>query len=133
MKKLIGAFALLFVAGCQTSPISPENADPVPASRLYGLQEGGEAKVIVTRDSGLYGSGCNVRLFVDGKLAGEFASGEVATFHVAPGQHVAGVKPSAACGGGSLAEREFVVGKGEAIRRRISITPGGIDFSPTAY
>lgn len=133
MKRLVGAFALVLLAGCQTSPISPENAEQVPASRLYGLQEGGEAKVIVTRDSGLYGSGCNVRLFVDGKLVGEFASGEVATFHVAPGQHVAGVKPSAACGGGSLTEREFVVGKDEAIRRRISITTGGIDFSPTAF
>ena len=44
MKKLIGAFALFFLAGCQTSPISPEDADPVPTSRLYALQEGGEAK-----------------------------------------------------------------------------------------
>ncbi|MFU4249343.1 hypothetical protein [Pseudomonas aeruginosa] len=133
MNKLIGLMPLFILAGCQTSPISPDKADPVPVARLYALQAGGASKVVVTRDSGLYGSGCNVRLYIDGAEAAEFAAGEVATFHVSPGSHVAGVKPSAACGGGGLAEREFSVGQGESIRRRISITPGGIDFTPTAY
>lgn len=133
MKSLIGVLPMLILVGCQTSPISLDNADPVPASRLYALQAGGASKVVVTRDSGLYGSGCNVRLYIDGVESAEFAAGEVATFHVSAGSHVAGVKPSAACGGGGLAEREFSVGQGESIRRRISITPGGIDFTPTAY
>lgn len=100
MKLFIAVVAVVLLAGCATSPVPVNNADPVPSSRLYAFNGKSEAQLLVTRDSGLYGSGCNYRLYIDGTLAAEFASGEVAWFGVKAGKHILGVKPSAACGGG---------------------------------
>jgi hypothetical protein len=132
MRILVGALAVSLLAGCATSPISADKADPVPQSRLYAFGNKADAQVVVTRDSGLYGSGCNYRLYIDGTLAAEFASGEVAKFGVKPGKHILGVKPSAACGGFGLVEREVEVGAGESVRRRITLSGDAFDISPTA-
>lgn len=77
--------------------------------------------------------GCNHRFYIDGTLAAEFAASEVAQFGLAPGKHVIGAKPSAACGGGGLVESEVDLKIGESVRRRLSVTPGGITVTPTAY
>lgn len=130
---LIAALAGAMLAGCSTSPISADKADPVPHDRLFAFGEKTNSQLVVTRDSGMFGAGCNSRFYIDGKLAAEFASGEVARFGLQPGTRVIGVKPSAACGGGALVEREVSVTAGETVRRRISISPGGMDISPTAY
>jgi hypothetical protein len=132
MRILVGALAVSLLAGCATSPISADKADPVPQSRLYAFGNKADAQVVVTRDSGLYGSGCNYRLYIDGTLAAEFASGEVAKFGVKAGKHILGVKPSAACGGFGLVEREVEVGAGESVRRRITLSGDAFDISPTA-
>lgn len=121
------------LSGCSTSPISASDADPVPSSRLYAFTSKGESQLVVTRDSGMFGAGCNHRFYIDGKLAGEFASGEVARFGVTAGKHVIGAKPSASCGGGGLVETEVELKPSESVRRRISITPGGIAVTPTGY
>ncbi len=121
------------LTGCYTKPITPEEADPVPPDRLYGYQTGGNAQLIVTRDSGLFGSGCNVRFFIDGKHVADLSSGEVARFSMSAGQYVLGVTPSKACSGGALSERELKINGGEILRRRISILPTGPDISPTAF
>ncbi len=132
MKYLIGAMALVLLAGCSTSPISVDKADPVPQSRIYAFSNKTDAQIVVTRDSGLYGAGCNYRLYIDGTLSAEFASGEVAKFGVKPGKHILGIKPSAACGGWGLVEREVQVGAGESVRRRITLSGDAFDISPTA-
>lgn len=132
MRILIGALAVALLAGCSTSPISADRADPVPQSRLYAFGSHADAQLVVTRDSGLYGSGCNYRLYIDGTLSAEFASGEVAKFGLKPGKHILGVKPSAACGGFGLIEREVEVGTGESVRRRITLSGDAFDISPTA-
>jgi hypothetical protein len=132
MKLIVGALAVALLAGCATSPVPADKADPVPASRLYAFSGKSEAQLLVTRDSGLYGSGCNYRLYIDGTLAAEFASGEVARFGVKAGKHVLGVKPSAACGGWGLVEREVDAKNGETIRRRITLSGDSFDISPTA-
>ncbi|MDB5995273.1 MAG: hypothetical protein JWP42_2409 [Pseudomonas sp.] len=132
MRILIGLVAVMLLAGCATSPISADHADPVPKSRIYAFDNKADAQIVVTRDSGLYGSGCNYRLFIDGTLAAEFASGEVAKFGVKPGSHILGIKPSAACGGWGLVEREVQVGAGESVRRRITLSGDSFDISPTA-
>lgn len=132
MRILIGAVGLALLAGCATSPISADKADPVPSSRLFAFGGQAEAQLIVTRDSGLYGAGCNYRLYIDGTLSAEFASGEVAKFGIKPGKHIIGLKPSAACGGWGLVERELEVRAGEVIRRRITLSGDSFDISPTA-
>ncbi len=133
MKVFVGCLLLFALVGCSSSPISADKADPVPASRLYAFTAKSDTQLIVTRDSGMFGSGCNYRFYINGELAAEFASGEVARFGVKPGRVVLGAKPSAACGGGMMVERDVEVKNGEVLRRRISMSPGGPDISATAY
>ncbi|UNM18037.1 hypothetical protein K0P33_21080 [Pseudomonas sp. ArH3a] len=123
----------LLLAGCQTSPISPNDADKVSADRIYAYSGSGESQLLITRDSGFFGAACSHRIFIDGTLSALIGSGEVVTFGLKAGKHVVSIKPSAACGGGALVEREVDLPRGEMVRRRISIGPGGIDFSPTAF
>lgn len=132
MRGLFLCLPLVILAGCMTSPISANRADPVPHSRLYAFGGNAGGQIVVTRDSGLYGSGCNYRLYIDGTLSAEFASGEVARFGVKPGKHILGIKPSSACGGFGLVEREVEVGSGESVRRRITLSGDAFDISPTA-
>jgi len=132
MKLIVGAMAVALLAGCATSPVPADKADPVPRNRLFAFSGKSESQLVVTRDSGLYGSGCNYRLYIDGTLAAEFASGEVARFGVKAGKHILGIKPSAACGGWGLVEREVDVKTGETVRRRITLSGDNFDISPTA-
>lgn len=132
MKLIVGALAIALLAGCSTSPVPADKADPVPSNRLFAFSGKSESQLVVTRDSGLYGSGCNYRLYIDGALAAEFASGEVARFGVRAGKHILGIKPSAACGGWGLVEREVDVKTGETVRRRITLSGDNFDISPTA-
>lgn len=127
------AFCITALMGCATSPISADKAESVPASRMYAFNKNTGSQLVVTRDTGFFGAGCNHRFYIDGTLAAEFASGEIARFGVLPGRHVVGVKPSAACGGGGLTEAEVEVRSGESVRRRLSVTPGGLAISPTSY
>ncbi|WP_336334282.1 hypothetical protein [Pseudomonas putida] len=133
MRILIGAAGLALLAGCWTSPITAEKADPVPTDRQHWMVSGADSRLVVTRDGGLFGAGCNYRFFIDGKLAAEFAAGEVAAFGVSAGKHILSATPSSACGGGAVTEREIDIVKGESMRRRISLTAGGIDISPTGF
>lgn len=134
MKRLgLTAFFICMLTACSTSPITPGQGDPVPSARLHSLKGSGGSKLIVTRDSGMFGSGCNYRLYVDGDLAAEFASGEVASFNISPGKHILGLRTSSACGGGALKESELEVKAGETARRRISLDSGGYYLTPTSY
>lgn len=134
MRVLTGAFALVMLVGCGSSPVSSEQADPVPAKRLYAFGEQADAQLIVIRDGGMYGSGCNYRFYIDGTLAAEFAAGEVARFGLPAGRHILSSTYSGACGGASLVEREIDVKIGEVVKRRISVITGGSqDISPTAF
>ena len=134
MRFLIGIFVFVLVAGCGSSPVSSDRADPVPTQRLFAFSDKAEAQLIVTRDGGLYGSGCNYRFYIDGTLAAEFAAGEVARFGLPAGRHNLGSTYSGACGGGSLVEREIEVKTADVVRRRISVITGGAqDISSTAF
>ena len=134
MRIFIGFFAFAVLAGCGSSPVSADRADPVPTTRLFAFGDKAEAQLIVTRDGGLYGSGCNYRFYIDGTLAAEFAAGEVARFGLPAGRHVLSSTFSGACGGGSVVEREIEIRLGETMKRRISVLIGGVqDISPTAF
>ena len=134
MRFLIGIFVFVLVAGCGSSPVSSDRADPVPTQRLFAFSDKAEAQLIVTRDGGLYGSGCNYRFYIDGTLAAEFAAGEVARFGLPAGRHILSSTFSGACGGGSVVEREIDIRPGETMKRRISVLIGGVqDISPTAF
>lgn len=132
MRILIGALAVALLAACSTSPISALNADQVPASRLHAFGGPSEAKLVVTRDSGAYGSGVNYSIYIDGVRAADFASGEVATFGLKSGKHILGLRPSTLFSG-TIHESEIDLKEGEVVRRRISLDNGGFYLTPTAY
>ena len=128
MRILIGTVLLALLAGCATTPISPDKADPVPTERLYSYQGEGDSYLVVTRDSGLQGSGCKLRFHIDGKAAADFYAAEVARFGVSAGKHIIAVEPVGICGGSGIYEAEVTLAKGESVRRRIS----GVGVYPTS-
>lgn len=54
----------MLLAGCATSPVPANKADPVPSNRLYAFIAKSQLQLLVTRDSGLYGlaviTGCTL-------------------------------------------------------------------------
>lgn len=54
MKKVITLLAILFISGCATTQVSPQNAKFAPQDRVTGLQQknNDSAKVTIVRDSG---------------------------------------------------------------------------------
>ena len=69
MKLFVGLAVVMALAGCSTSPVTVNNADPVPASRLHAFSGKSDAKLIVTRDTGLYGSGVNYSIYKIGRAS----------------------------------------------------------------
>lgn len=132
MKFIVVALAAALLAGCATSPIPSDKADPVPASRLFAHQkpQAGGATLIVTRDTGFVGSGCNTTINIDGEKSAEIASGETAKFYVSAGDHIVS---ASSCGSG-LKEREASMKAGATKRFRISIDSAmSMDLSPTTF
>jgi len=130
MKLIIGALSVAFLAGCATSPVPSGQAEPVPSSRLfaYQKQDGADAVLIVTRDKGFIGGGCNTTVSIDGKKSAEIGTGETARFFVPSGEHIVG---ASSCGSG-LKEREATLKAGATKRFRISIDSSmSMDLSPT--
>lgn len=96
------ALLAISAAGCSTSAISPDRADKVPASSVYGFQapsSASDARITFTRDSGLSGSACDFVFAIDGMKAASVGISETATFYHAPGQVILSVAPTSICSG----------------------------------
>ncbi|WP_071554131.1 hypothetical protein [Pseudomonas frederiksbergensis] len=132
MRFIVGALAVALLAGCATSPVPSNEADPVPTSRLFSYQKPttGYSTLIVTRDKGFVGSGCNTTVSIDGRKSAEIGSGETAKFFVPSGDHIVS---ASSCGSG-LKEREASIKSGSTKRFRISIDSAmSMDLSPTSF
>ena len=88
--KISRLLPIIALSACSTSPVPLSEAKPLPLDRLLGFQQPVDpgAVLVVTRDSGYQGGGCYAAFFIDGVLAGRFASSESAQFLIAPGEHV---------------------------------------------
>jgi len=132
MKLIVGALVVALLAGCATSPVPSDKADPVPNSRLFSNQKpgAGDALLIVTRDTGFVGGGCNTTVSIDGRKSAEIAAGETAKFFIPAGDHIIS---ASSCGSG-LKEREANIKAGSTKRFRISIDSSmSMDLSPTTF
>lgn len=132
MRIFMGAIAVVVLAGCATSPTPSSEADPVPAKRLFSYQKpnSDQSTLVVTRDTGFVGSGCNTTISIDGRKSAEIGSGETAKFFVPAGDHIIS---ASACGSG-LKERETSIKSGATKRFRISIDSAmSMDLSPTTF
>jgi hypothetical protein len=88
MRILIGAVAVMLLAGCSTSQISVREASAVPSDELYAFQSKSantSSRITVVRDRGVLGSGCDVIFYIEGRKAAKLGSGERASFYFEPG------------------------------------------------
>lgn len=92
MKKMVLAgIASLMLAGCSTLSVKQTERKQLPPERQLAFKQKSDinnSKIIVTRDSGLVAKACYYGFWVDGILAGRFATKETATFYIPSGERV---------------------------------------------
>lgn len=81
------------LSGCSSFRADSEHLKAVPADRLSAWQQPltPSSELVVDRDIGIMGGGCYVALLIDREPAALMAVGEVATFHLSPGEHIVGI------------------------------------------
>ncbi|MBD8624826.1 MULTISPECIES: 3-isopropylmalate dehydratase [unclassified Pseudomonas] len=81
------------LSGCTSFRADSEHLKAVPAERLSAWQQtlSPSSELVVDRDIGMLGGGCYVALLIDREPAALLAVGEVATFHLPPGEHIVGI------------------------------------------
>lgn len=102
MKKLcLISAGLLLLSGCATQPVPTEQATMVPQIRIidmaYTTEKEGSASLIVKRDSGFAGSGCNVRIYIDSQPIADIDRSEKIKIYVQPGEYTLSVEPTSIC------------------------------------
>jgi hypothetical protein len=131
----LALLALLALSGCATSKLTPEQADPVPADRLYGFTQktaSDDARITVIRDGGFFGSGCTLVVYIDGKRVAEMNSGELASFYVTPGERVisTGVSGRGLCSGYVDQSVEIMAKPNQIRAYRLSFDQSGFHIGP---
>lgn len=102
MRVTAALLAGLALGGCSTSAISPDQANPVPASSLFAYQQQrspNDARVTFTRDAGYSGAACDFVFSINGVKAASVGISETATFYHAPGPAILSVSPGTICSG----------------------------------
>lgn len=140
MRALMIAATTATLVACATKPVSPGAAQPVPDEQRLAYTTAttaANARLVITRDAGLIGSGCGLMVMIDGSDAAVVRKSETVTLHVEPGERIVGV---AMTGGGlcgiqkDRSRRETAVQVPDHGERklRISITAGGeLVLAPT--
>lgn len=92
------------ISGCATTPIPNTAAKIAPASQIIDnsyLKPGpGLIEVTVKRDSGIFGSACSSRIYVDGKPVADINVSEKIVLYLTKDEHILGAWPNGICGGG---------------------------------
>lgn len=138
MKQFVGAFVLVVMAGCATSPVPSDQALSAPADRLLAYQSAlpDAGRVTVIRDSGFIGSGCYATVFLNGNRAAKLNPEEKATFILPPGEWVVGaaLEGRGICGANEKrTETETILKSGQQKYFRIFSSPeAGLDVRPTS-
>jgi hypothetical protein len=136
-KTLLAGVLLLAISGCATEPMTTSVGALVPANRIFVAELAkpatGKASVVVKRDTGFMGGGCEFRLFVDGKPFADIGYGEKVQIHLQPGEHILGARSNGICMAGD-AESATVLVAGQTRMYRIGIGSGGeLRLQPTAF
>lgn len=106
--RAITVFACIGLAACSTAPISYEEAKSPSSNRFYfksGSSESIEetSRIIVTRDKGLFGSGCSYKLSINGNPVASLRRQEAVSISVKPGEHFIKAESSGGICGNSAA------------------------------
>ena len=129
--------ATFLIAGCATQPISNSEASPVPADQIltnrFSAQLPNTGEVVIKRDSGIGGSVCSSRIFVDGIPIANVAVSEKLVLYIPKGEHIFSARPNGICGGG-LSEVKSSIGAGTVSTFRVGYGSNGDFFiNPTAF
>jgi hypothetical protein len=135
MRILIGALGLAFLAGCTTSVISVQQAQPVPRDEIYAYQvrsASSDGALTVVRDSGMLGSGCDIVVYIDGKKSAKVGPSQKATFYLPAGQPNLGIglAGSGLCAGMAIRSITCSVESGKETIYRISGDMSGVYIGP---
>lgn len=135
MMKKVALIAAMALAGCATSPVPIEQAQIAPQNKLLAYQNKSavnNSTIIVVRDSGLFGVGCALAVYVDGKKSAFLDAGEKAVFYVPAGIHNVGVGSSenGLCSGMVIRNLSATTIPGVPQNFRISMDGSGLYFTP---
>lgn len=139
MKAILISFAAVLISGCASVPPAPSEVREAPKERIRAYQEKTDktnATIVVTRDTGMIGSGCYLAVSIDGKLAARLNPSEMAKFYVEPGEILlkSSLDPEGKglCGAhlNDFTQRETILRSNETKAFRLSIdTNGKTDIS----
>ena len=126
------------LVGCSTSAVPTDRAKQVGADKVYSYQATPATPygtLTVVRDSGFISSGCDMGIYVDGKLAAKLGTKERVTFKIPAGEVVlgAGVIGSGLCGtAADRREREVTLNPGQSKNYRVFISSeADVDILPS--
>jgi hypothetical protein len=131
--------ALSLLTACATSPVSIHQAALVPSSRMLApqlvsqVQAQPTGSLIIKRDSGLMGSACTIRVFVDAVPVADLAPSEKVEVFIPIGEHIIGVTSNGICGGGVAEAAVVIFPERQKILRIASGQSGDIYLQPTAF
>ena len=101
----VGAFALMSVSACATSPVSDgpmaEASSVQPGVEALTTKRPGTGEVVVKRDAGGFGAACASRLFVDGSPVASLRQGQGITLYLPTLPSILSVRPACVCAGGT--------------------------------
>ncbi|WP_340608135.1 hypothetical protein [Xenorhabdus bharatensis] len=137
MKKIAVVAMIFNLVGCATTPISNEAAKLVPEKQIIQhdllVKKEGTGKVIIKRDSGLLGSPCSSRIYVDGKEIARLEPKQKIEIYPEIGSHIFSAQPEGICIGG-MSEQEGKVTEGRTLIYRIGYgSSGDYGIYPTAF
>ncbi|AYW20387.1 hypothetical protein DTA24_17905 [Klebsiella sp. P1CD1] len=137
MKKIALALVIVGINGCATKPVTNEQAQNIPAKQIldssFFSKKEGTGEVIIKRDSGVMGSACMTRVYLDGKEIADLDTAQKAVIYPKVGNHIFSAWPKGMCGGG-MSEQSGTVIDGKTLMYRIGYgTNGDFGIYPTAF
>jgi len=90
--KLFWAMSVICLCGCATIEIQTLDAKPIPNERVYLTElvrkDDALAHIVFKRDSGVFGSGTSLHLYVNDKKVADIAPGERLDVYLMPGRNI---------------------------------------------
>ncbi|HBL5359770.1 MULTISPECIES: hypothetical protein [Enterobacter cloacae complex] len=126
---------VLLLSACSSRPVSVADAKPAPQARVFKYQTSAPTTLVVMRDKGMIGAGCDASIFINGETVAKLETGEKATFHLDAGQWIVGasLEGTGLCAlNPARQERETITKAGETkVFRVFTSNAGEIDILPT--
>jgi hypothetical protein len=136
--RLLAIVLAVSLTACATSPVTINQASPVPSARILAPQLLSQAQytgsLVIKRDSGFMGSACTVRIFLGALPVADLAPSEKVELFVPIGEHiVVATSIGSFCGGGISEAAVVIVPERQKILRVASGQSGDIHLQPSAF